>query len=83
MAGPVYTSRKGISRARNGQDLPLSRMKTAGLGTVPEFKILQNLRDLGSSECMYLLAPRERGRTWYCLGHDWAWLEGCRSLFLP
>lgn len=70
LAGPVYTSRKGISRDGNGQDLPLSRMKAAGLGTVPEFKILQDLRDLGGSECMNLLAPHERGRTWCCLEHD-------------
>lgn len=36
LAGPVYKSRKGISRAGNGQDLPLSKVKAAGLGIVPK-----------------------------------------------
>lgn len=82
LAGPVYKSRKMISRDRNEQELTLSRMKASGLGTVRECKILQNLRDLGGSECMYLLVL-ERGKTWYRLEHNWSWLESYRRLFLP
>lgn len=40
LAGSVYTARKGNLGARNGQDLPLNRVKPQGWG-ITEFQALE------------------------------------------